>query len=60
MSLPDDCGECPVCGQPQFGFMSNSVCKDCRPPRDDKGRFIKRDTEERKPLTSDETTEVAA
>jgi len=42
MSLPDDCGECPRCGQPQFGSMRNSLCKDCEPPRDERGRFIKR------------------
>ena len=42
MSLPDDCGECRVCGAPVFGSMGVTVCASCEIPRDSKGRFVKR------------------
>ena len=45
--LPDDCGGCAVCGQPVYGAGGGRVlCADCEPPRDARGRFIARDSED--------------
>jgi len=40
MSLPADCGECRVCGQPIW--YSKTFCANCELLRDEKGRFVKR------------------
>jgi hypothetical protein len=40
--IPDDCSQCRVCGVPVFG--SGGICIDCDPVRDDKGRFVTRET----------------